>query len=57
MRLRKSFRRLDLRVDTIHQRRSAAPEWQAMLERIDTTDRERRLVEAEAALNRLNSPV
>ncbi len=52
VRLRKSLKRLDLRVDKVHERRSAEPEWQAMLQRIDLEERERRLAEAEAALNR-----
>lgn len=54
VRLRKSLKHLELRPAPVVERRSAEPEWYAMLQRIEREERERRLAAAEAALNRLN---
>jgi len=54
VRLRKTLKHLDPRTDRTPERRSAEPDWHAMLERAEAADRERRLAAAERALNRLN---
>lgn len=53
LRLRKSLKRLEFHAGRLPERQSAEPDWHAMLQRAEAADRDRRLAEAEAALNRL----
>ena len=53
LRLRRGLKRFDAATGEVERQQSASSDWHAMLERAEAEDRDRRLVAAEAALNRL----